>query len=118
MTVTTKPLNTHIEGVTIVQTKEGTPREVGSIRSRRLVVINRVWDVIFGGEVIGHIEYRMFTRERRTPGKRYVNARWEVPGWEVRAVGQNYSRQEESSRKRAVDQVYRMFQQKRGAARS
>ena len=39
------------------------------------------WDVVLDGEVIGRVRKAMITRERRSPGKRYVNARWQSPGW-------------------------------------
>lgn len=48
------------------------------------VTIDRVWEVILLGKVIGHIRYVMITHEQRTPGRRYVNARWQSPGWEYK----------------------------------
>ena len=48
---------------------------------RQTITIDRKWDVFLGDELIGRIEHRMFTRETRSKGKRYVNSRWQSPGW-------------------------------------
>lgn len=63
--------------VVVAQIKEG---EVLSLRGKD-VRIGQVFEVSWAGEVIGTVERRMVTRERKTPGKRYVDARWESPGW-------------------------------------
>lgn len=39
------------------------------------------YDVLLNGVVLGRVGKAMITRERKTPGKRYVNARWYSPGW-------------------------------------
>lgn len=44
--------------------------------------INRVYEVRHDGEVIGYVKRSMLTRERRSPGLRYVHARWQSPGWQ------------------------------------
>lgn len=43
--------------------------------------INREYEVVADGEVIGYVKRVMVTRERRAPGQRYVLARWRAPGW-------------------------------------
>jgi hypothetical protein len=48
---------------------------------QRTVRIDRQWEVTLDGEVLGYIRYDMLTRETRTAGKRYVNSRWQSPGW-------------------------------------
>ena len=39
------------------------------------------YEVRLDGTPIGGVARQMITRERRTPGRRYVNARWQSPGW-------------------------------------
>lgn len=39
------------------------------------------FEVSLEGKVLGFVERRMLTRERRGEGMRYVYARWESPGW-------------------------------------
>ncbi len=53
----------------------------------RNVTIDRVYQVYIGDTLIGEIEYRMLTRERKSKGNRYVNARWQSPGWVYRPDG-------------------------------
>ena len=63
--------------------------------------------IVVDGKVIGHVERRLATRERKTPGKRYVNARWYSPGWfQVNKSGRDLERY---SRKDAVEAVLRDF---------
>lgn len=40
-----------------------------------------VWDVFVDGVLVGHVEKGTATREDRTPGRVYVNSRWEVTAW-------------------------------------
>lgn len=47
----------------------------------RTVTIDRVYEVTLDGAVFGYVGYAMRTREHRTPGRRYVNSRWQSPGW-------------------------------------
>lgn len=63
------------------QVNAGTPREVGRPGHRRTVMVDREWEVYLDGTMIGSIRYGLITRERRTPGRTYVNARWSSPGW-------------------------------------
>ena len=37
--------------------------------------------VLLDGEMIGTVSRSMITHERRSKGARYVNARWQSPGW-------------------------------------
>lgn len=78
-----------MENVKLVQTKEG--REVtyrGHIRGQKITVkVDREWDVFLDDEKIGSIRYHMLTRERKTPGRMYVNSRWESPGWTWHPLG-------------------------------
>lgn len=63
--------------VVVTQTKEG---EMIPHRGRD-VRIGQAFEVSWDDQVIGTVERRMVTRERRTSGRRYVDARWESPGW-------------------------------------
>lgn len=45
-------------------------------------LVDRVYQVTDAdGEVVGYVSRRLVNRERRTPGKRYVDARWRVAAW-------------------------------------
>ena len=74
-----KPQTLLIDGheVAVTQTSEG---EVTSHRGKD-VRTGQVFEVSWSGKVIGTVERRMVTRERKTPGRTYVNARWQSPGW-------------------------------------
>lgn len=69
--------------VTVRQVADGEKIQYQGRKSpeKRSITINRVFHVIFDGRVIGSIAYKMFTRESRSKGARYVNARWSSPGW-------------------------------------
>lgn len=73
---------TKTDDVTLVLVDEGEFVKHGRWGDRKTRV-GRVWDVFMGGKRIGAIERRMFTRERRVEGRRYVEARWQSPGWGV-----------------------------------
>lgn len=60
---------------------EGTPYEVGRPGYRRSVLVGREWEVYLDDTLIGSIRYGLVTRERRTAGRTYLNARWQSPGW-------------------------------------
>lgn len=47
------------------------------------------------GQALGVVERRMLTRERKVTGRRYVEARWESPGWVVRPAGNYWGRARE-----------------------
>lgn len=79
-----KPQTLLIDGheVTVTQVRDG---EI-VVRNGRNTRLGQAFEVSWNGNVIGAVERRMLTRERKTPGRRYVNARWESPGW-VRQCG-------------------------------
>ncbi len=94
---------------------EGHPVEYKGKRSwghARTIKVDRVWHVLYDGEVIGSIVYRMFTREQRTPGKMYVNSRWQSPGWgyrsgEARSAYDFHRPLEAFTKKDAVESIVR-----------
>jgi hypothetical protein len=51
----------------------------------------------------------MVTRERRTPGRRYVDARWESPGWLYTSGATRYASRsyDASSRKDGIERLIR-----------
>jgi hypothetical protein len=67
------------------------------------------YEVVLDGKVIGRVERGMLTRERRTPGKRYVNARWRSPGWRYyTGTGTAWGRSlEATSRRDGVERILR-----------
>lgn len=78
----------------VVQTKMGHKVEYRGKNSfgLRKATIDREWEVRTDeGDVMGTLIYRMMTRERKTQGKMYVDARWQSPGWSVR-FGSNFGR--------------------------
>jgi hypothetical protein len=96
--------------VDVVQTREGEEVEIkDKWGEKKRIVINREWQVKDSeGNVIGVVEYRMVTRERRSKGNRYVNARWSVPGWKYYNTLIPENRRivlEATSKKAAVDQI-------------
>lgn len=74
-----KPQTLLIDGheVTVTQVKEGKIMTRKGRNSR----VGQAFEVSWSGRVIGTVERRMLTRERKTAGRRYVNARWQSPGW-------------------------------------
>lgn len=86
---------------------EGKLKRVGR-RKDREARVGRVFRVEMGGEVIGRVSYEMITRERRTPGRTYVNARWESPGWVYRPGPETFARRFECfSRKDGAQRLIR-----------
>lgn len=63
------------------------------------------YDVLVDGEVVGSVARETVTRERRTPGRRYVNARWTALGWFYYTTDSHRRSPERSSRADAVTQV-------------
>lgn len=67
-----------------IQTNKGDEREWQRNKSSRVVRF-KDYDVFatLGGQRIklGRVYQRLATMEQRTPGKRYVNRRWESPRW-------------------------------------
>lgn len=70
----------------------------------RRITIDRMWEVTIDGEVIGYIHYRLLTREQRTLGKRYVNSRWQSPGW-TRSATKHGRDLEVYSKKDAIERL-------------
>jgi hypothetical protein len=92
---------------TITQTSEGYPIEVGRWE-KRTVKVGREWRVEVDGVHVGDVRYALITRERRTPGKRYVNARWQSPGWQYRGAGGHYGHWFEGyTKKECVERLVR-----------
>jgi len=98
--------------IELVQTTDGDPTELtNKWGEKRTVRLNREWQVRFpDGTVIGRIRYRMFTRERRSRGLRYVHARWHSPGWGYTTTDGSYEL-EARSRKDAVERILRSHEQ-------
>lgn len=73
------------EGVTVELVEDGKWVEHSGKRSwsgKKRIRVDRLWVVKKDGKIVGAIAYRMMTREQRTPGRRYVNSRWQSPGFE------------------------------------
>lgn len=68
--------------VVVTQVSEG---EVVT-HNKKNVRIGQTFEVTLDGKVLGRVSRHLVTRERRTPGRRYVNARWQSPGW-VNQIG-------------------------------
>lgn len=93
---------------TITQTHKGEPttyhpRSGGS----QFVTTGQTFTVALDGEIIGTVERAMVTRESRTPGKRYVNARWYSPGWLYRIgpVGESRRGIESSTKREGIERL-------------
>lgn len=88
--------------VTVTLVREGAIEKIRG-RERR---VGQVYEVTHDGERLGFAHYRMLTRERRTPGRRYVNARWQSPGWVTSdAVDHAPSYREQPSRKAVIESL-------------
>lgn len=92
--------------VTITQTKAGEAVEYRGQRSRtkRTIQVNREWAVDVNGEFVGTVRYGLLNRERKSPGKRYVNARRDSPGWTYIYPGQ-FRGVEAYSKTEAIDRL-------------
>lgn len=88
--------------VTATLVREGSIETVKG-RERR---VGQVYEITLDGERIGYAHYRLVTRERRTPGKRYVNARWYSPAW-LASQEEGYAppHREQSSRKAVIESL-------------
>lgn len=62
--------------------------------------------VMLDGQEIGRVRRAMLTRERRTPGRRYVDARWQSPGWLYEESGRARG-WECASRRDGIEQLLR-----------
>lgn len=58
-------------------------------RRKRTVRKLNAYDIILDGVVIGTVRERLVTMESRSPGRMYVNYRWESPRWFAERLGQN-----------------------------
>lgn len=75
---------------------------------KKMITVGKAWDVLLNDEIIGTLEYRMFTRESRSGNRNYVNARWESPGWGYTTDGNGYGYQlEATSKKDALERIVR-----------
>lgn len=91
--------------VELVQTRAGQKIEItNKWGEKRSVTVGREWDVFRGGVRLGAVRYEMVTRERRSPGLRYVHARWQSPGWRYKPEGLGFW-QESPSKKAAVESI-------------
>ena len=75
-----KPQTVVIRGeeFTVTQVREGKT----ITRNGRNTRVGQAFEVSQGGEVLGTVERRMLTRERRkNPTDRFVHSRWESPAW-------------------------------------
>lgn len=96
-----------MSNIEITQIREGIPYWTKSKYGvRKKVMIERYWTVSRDGVMLGGIRYALITRERRSPGRRYVNARWNSPGWEWCQDGHHYWG-EESTKKRCIEVLTR-----------
>lgn len=47
------------------------------------------YDIVLDGVVIGTVRERLVTMESRSPGRMYVNYRWNSPRWFAERLGQH-----------------------------
>jgi hypothetical protein len=82
--------------------------EVKKATHRRKEISLPTYAVVLDDQVIGWVYRAMLTRERRTKGRRYVDARWTSPGWMYRPGQARYGRAwEASSRKDGIERLLR-----------
>jgi len=55
-------------------------------------------DVLLDGVRLGRVARVPIERERRTPGRRYVNARWYSPGWKCYPADGSWAPEAQSRR--------------------
>lgn len=67
--------------VRLLLKEEGEQREIRGKHEIRKQRIGQVYAVMLDETLLGYVHRRMVTRETRSKGKRYVNSRWESPGW-------------------------------------
>lgn len=64
------------------------------------------YQVLLDGQVIGRVRRALLTRERRTKGRTYVDARWQSPGWVYTREDRRYGRAWDAlSRKNGVERL-------------
>lgn len=71
--------------VTLVRTDDGRKHTVFGRRDRKEVTLP-AYDVYLDGVPIGSVARAKVTREQRTPGRRYVNARWQGVAWRISGI--------------------------------
>lgn len=70
--------------LTIKRMLDGDPIEYKGARShrRRTATVDSLWYVYDAkGRYVGRVAHVMRTRERRSRGRTYVDARWQSPAW-------------------------------------
>lgn len=88
--------------VTVTLVREGAIEKVKG-RERR---VGQVYEIALDGERLGFAHYRMLTRERSTPGRQYVSARWHSPGWVTSDEADDApSYREQPSRKAVIESL-------------
>lgn len=97
--------------------KDQDEREVqtGRYGSRRTVKL-KAYDVFApDGDLIGVVYQDMHTFERRTPGRVYVNSRWQSPRWfqylGTDRYGYGHRRLDHETRKWALEDLLRAYAQ-------
>jgi hypothetical protein len=106
-------LNPSVNDVTY-RARETDARPVRYGRRRRVERKLKAYDVILDGIIIGSVCERMVTFESRTPGRVYVNYRWESPRWFAEQLGENSRyRGGSETRKGAVEGLlFQLYRQK------
>lgn len=84
-----------------VEIEEVNAGEHVTVRGRQ-VLVGQEYDVYLLGAFIGKVRKSMVTRERRTRGRTYVNARWQSPAWQHTRPGAYPSWIEDTSRTTAI----------------
>lgn len=64
--------------------------KTGTATYKRETISLPEYEVVLNGTAIGRVYRAMLTRERRTPGRTYVNARWYSPGWRYNSSDQRH----------------------------
>lgn len=95
------------ERVTVRQTHAGTPTLVVGRHRRQTVKAGRRWLVLIDAVPIAVIAYEIVSHERRIPGRRWVESRWQAPAWFVMHDGRRG--REHPTRLEAVEEVVQGF---------
>lgn len=99
-------------GTTVtVEIEEVNAGEHITVRGRR-VLVGQEYDVYLLGTFIGKVRKSMVTRERRTRGRTYVNARWQTPAWQRSRPSLYPSWFEDSSRVHAIRSLIALLDRK------
>jgi hypothetical protein len=88
-----------------------TPSDARTVRfgqRRRQEKVLKEYEIVVDGVVVATVCQRMETFEQRTPGRMYVNRRWETPRWFVDVPGERTRyRGGDETRKYAVERYLR-----------